>query len=178
MVYLLGLHNLQQHYTILLFRRDHRTRIGILFNLRLPQKTRLYYRHPLQSTIMVGPRRLRRTLRSQFNRHRNRNNLRLRLHLPINYQRDKGPEQILTRLFDREEMAKLEEDRRDTKQSVKLSQPNFLAYVQFNYQSIIRASSLNAKSRLLKSSGSVSIQVGLFPSALPSSAGVGGFQFA
>ena len=106
------------------------------------------------------------------------NNLRLRLHLPINYQRDKGPEQILTRLFDREEMAKLEENRRDTKQSVKLSQLNFLAYVQFNHQSIIRASSLNAKSRLLKSSGSVSIQVGLFPSALPSSAGVGGFQFA
>src|SRR3989475_6306057 len=121
MVLILGRYNLHKLAPLRLFHRTPRTVPGLLSNRWLPEKTRLYSRILLQSHTMVRPRRLRRTLRTKFDRHRNRNNLRYRLHATTTHQRDIGPEQVLARSIDRTEMARLEEDLRDPKRPIAIS---------------------------------------------------------
>ena len=114
MVLFLGRYNLHKPAPLRLFHRTPRTVPGLLSNRWLPEKTRLYSRILLQSHPLVRSRRLWRTLRTKLDRHRNRNNLRHRLHTTITHQRDIGSEQVLARSIDRTEMARLEEDRRNT----------------------------------------------------------------
>src|SRR2546426_10040925 len=115
MVLILGVHNLHKPLPLRLFNRTPRTTPRFLSNRWLPKKTSLHPRLLLQSHPLVRPRRLRRTLRPKLDRHRNRNNLRHRLHATTTHQRDIGSEQILARSIDRTEMARLEEDRRNPK---------------------------------------------------------------
>src|SRR2546428_4972263 len=121
LVLILGLNTPHKPAPLRLLNRTPRTIPGLLSNRWLPEKTRLYSRILLQSHTMVRPGRLRRTLRTKLDRHRNRNNLRHRLHATTTHQRDIGPEQILARSINRTEMARLEEDRRNPKHSITIS---------------------------------------------------------
>src|SRR5207245_221557 len=120
-VLILGLHNLHKPRPLRLLNRTPRTIPRLLPNRRLPKKTSLHPTLLLQSHPLVRPRRLRRTLRPKLDRHRNRNNLRHRLHASTTHQRHNGPEQIFARSIDRAEMARLEEDRRNPQRSITIS---------------------------------------------------------
>src|SRR3989442_2253362 len=113
--------NLQYPAPLRLLNRTPITIPRLLSNRWLPEKTRLYSRILLQSHTLVRPRRLRRTLRPKLDRHRNRNNLRHRLHASTTHQRHNGPEQIFARSIDRAEMALLAEDRRNPQRSITIS---------------------------------------------------------
>ena len=118
MVLILGFRNLCQPSPVRLLNRTTGSIPRLLSNSRLSQKIRLYNRLLLQSHTLVRPGRIRRTLRTELDRYRNRHNLRHHLRTPLTHQRHNRPKQILSRSIDRTEVARLEEDRGNSKRLI------------------------------------------------------------